>query len=103
MGYQFRHGPEPHRPRRNVAERVDRFLTGLQSARRQPNRRELFWLREALVNLEEGQFPAAEEAMDKAERSVPIPEHATNDLATNAGMTVVELRGLLDRIMKAAG
>jgi hypothetical protein len=43
--------------RRNVAERIDRFLNGLQGARRLPNRRELFWLREALVNLQEGQYP----------------------------------------------
>ena len=34
---------------------------------------------------------------------MPIPEHAASDLATNARMTVTELRGQLDRIMKAAG
>ena len=61
--------------RRNV-ERIDRFLNRLQSARRQPNRRELFWLREALMKLQEGQYPAGEDAMDKAERTLPVPEHA---------------------------
>jgi len=85
--------------RRNVAERIDRFLNRLQGARRLPNRRELFWLRAALAHLEEGSYPAGEEAMDKAERTVPIPEHAANDLATNAGMTIAELRGQLDVIM----
>ena len=89
--------------RRNVAERVDRFLNGLQSARRQPNRRELFWLREALVNLQEGQYPAGEEAMDKAERTLPVPEHAVSDLSTNAGATVEQLRAQLNEIMKAGG
>ena len=43
-----------------------------------------------------------EEAMDKAERTLPIPEHAASDLATNAAKTVSELRGQLDRIMKVA-
>ena len=41
--------------------------------------------------------------MDKAERTIAIPEHAASDIATNAGTTIAELRGLLDRIMKAAG
>jgi hypothetical protein len=89
--------------RRNVAERIDRFLNSLQSARRLPNRRELFWLRETLVNLQEGQYPAGEDAMDKAERTMPIPEHAANDLSTNAGATVEQLRAQLDSIMKAEG
>ncbi len=89
--------------RRNVAERIDRFLAGLDRAKRQPNRRELFWLRAALSNLEENSYPAGEEAMDRAERTLPIPDHAARDLATNAGVTVAELRGLLDRAMKAAG
>ena len=42
----------------------------LDRARRLPNRRELFWLRHALVNLQE-------DTMDKAERALPIPEHVT--------------------------
>jgi hypothetical protein len=89
--------------RRNVAKRVDRFLAGLDRARRLPNRRELFWLREALANLQEGQFPAGEDAVHKAERAVSVPEHAAHDLSTNAGTTVEELRSQLDRIMTAEG
>jgi len=41
--------------------------------------------------------------MDKAERVLPIPEHASNDLSTNAGVTVEQLRMQLDQIMKAEG
>jgi hypothetical protein len=89
--------------RRNVADRIDRFLNGLQSVRRLPNRRELFWLRDALANLQEGQYPAGEDAMDKAERTLPFPEHAANDPSTNAGATVEQLRAQLDTIMKAEG
>jgi hypothetical protein len=87
--------------RRNVADRIDRFLNVLERARRLPNRRELFWLRHALVNLQEGQYPAGEEAMDKAERTLPIPEHAANDPRTNAGAPVEHLRAQLEQIVKA--
>jgi hypothetical protein len=89
--------------RRNVAERIDRFLNVLARAQRLPNRRELFWLRHALANLQEGQYPAGEDAMDKAERAMPIPEHAANELSTNAGATIEQLRAQRDEIMKAEG
>jgi len=89
--------------RRNVAERFDRFLTVLQRARRLPNRRELFWLRHALASLQEAQYPAGEDALDKAERALAIPDYAANDLSTNAGVTVEQLRTQLDQIMKAEG
>ena len=89
--------------RRNVAERFDRFLNVLDRARRPPNRRELFWLRHALVNLQEAEYPAGEDAIDKAERTLSVPEHAANDLSTNAGATVEQLRAHLDQIMRAEG
>jgi hypothetical protein len=87
--------------RRNVVDRFDRFLNGLQRARRQPNRRELFWLRHALASLDGADYPAGEDAMDKAERALPIPEHATNDPSTNADVTIEQLRVQLGQIMKA--
>jgi len=86
---------------RNVVDRFDRFLNALQGAGRQPNRRELFWLRHALASLDEADYPAGEDAMDKAERALPIPVHATNDPSTNADVTVEQLRVHLDQIMKA--
>ena len=89
--------------RRNVADRFDRFLNVLERARRLPNRRELFWLRHALVNLQGAEYPTGEDAMDKAERTLPIPEHAANDPSTNAGVTVEQLRAHLDQIMRAEG
>ena len=89
--------------RRNVAERIDRFLNDLLGARRLPNRRELFWLRDALANLEAGQYPAGEDAMDKAERTLAIPEQAANDPSTNAGVTVEQLQAQFDQIVKAEG
>jgi hypothetical protein len=56
-----------------------------------------------LVNLEEGQYPMGEDAMDKAERTLAIPESAANDPRTNAGETVEQLRAQFDQIMKAEG
>jgi hypothetical protein len=56
-----------------------------------------------LVNLQQGQYPAGKEAMEKAERTLPIPEHAANDPSTNAGATVEQLRARLGQTMKAEG
>ena len=77
--------------------------TAFKAARRPPNRRELFWLRDALRNLDAGQYPAGEDAMDKAERMLAIPEHAANEPSTNAGMTVEQLRAQLDQIKEGRG
>ena len=55
------------------------------------------------MNLQESQYPAGEDAMDKAERALPIPEHAANDPSTNAGVSVGQLRTEFDQIMKAEG
>jgi hypothetical protein len=41
--------------------------------------------------------------MDKAKRTLPIPEHAANDPSTNAGVSVEQLRTQFDQIMKAEG
>ena len=57
--------------RRNVAQRIERFLNGLERAGRLPNRHHL---REAFQKLEAGQYPEGEDAMLKAERIAPIPE-----------------------------
>jgi hypothetical protein len=91
--------------RRNVVDRFDRFLNGLERTRRLPNGCELFWLRRALANLDEADYPAGEDAMDdamdKAERALPIPEPAANDPSTNANVTIEQLRAQLDQILKA--
>jgi hypothetical protein len=87
--------------RRNVLDRFDRFLNGLQRARRQPNRRELFWLRRALVSLDSADYPAGEDAIDRAERALAIPEQAANDPSTNADVTIEQLRTQLGQIVTA--
>jgi hypothetical protein len=88
--------------RRKVADRIDRFLRDLESADRLPTPRELFWLRRALANLQEGDYRDGEDAMDRAERALAIPEHAANDVSAKVEMTAEQLRSVLTRITKDA-
>ena len=85
--------------RRNVAQRIERFLNGLERARRPPNRRELHHLREAFQKLEAGQYPEGEDAMLNAERIAPIPEGAVPE---SAPVSVQELRAELRRILQGS-
>jgi hypothetical protein len=86
--------------RAQIAHRFARFLSGLERARRQPNRRETYHLRHALERLEAQQYAESEEALLKAERSVPLPEHVANLLATNESLTLRQLRDELRRIVE---
>jgi hypothetical protein len=54
-----------------------------------------------LVSLDNADYPEGEDAMDKAERALPIPERDANDPSTNADMSFEQLRAQLDQIMKA--
>lgn len=86
--------------RGNVALKITRFLAGLERARRQPNRREAYHLRDALQRMEAQEYAESEEAVLRAERSAPLPGHVANLLATNESVTIRELRDELDRILK---
>jgi hypothetical protein len=86
----------------NIAQRISRFLAGLERARRQPNRREAYHLRHALECLQAEQYVESEEALQRAERSEPLPGHVANLLATNESVTVGQLRDELGRIVKDA-
>ena len=84
----------------NIARRITRFLAGLERARRQPNRREAYHLRDALERMKAQDYPEGEDAMLRAERSAPLPGHVANLLTTNESVTVRQLREELDRILK---
>ena len=86
--------------RGNAALRITRFLAGLERARRQPNRREGYHLRDALQRMEAEEYTESESAVQRAERSEPLPGHVANLLATNEIVTVRQLRDELDRILK---
>jgi hypothetical protein len=89
--------------RRNAAQRIERFLARLERDGRLPNRRDRLYLREALEQLAAGQYPAAEDAMLKAERSLSTPEALAEELTVSDRFTVADLRAALDSILKAAG
>ena len=84
--------------RARIALRITRFLSGLERAKRQPNRRESYHLRDALERLQEKQYAECEDALLRAERSAPLPGHVANLLATNASVTVKQLREELRRV-----
>jgi hypothetical protein len=88
--------------RNTITQRISRFLTGLERARRQPNRREGYHLRHALERLQADQYAESEEALQRAERSEPLPGHVANLLATNESVTVGQLREELGRIVKSS-
>ena len=94
-------GPDASAPGRgNIAQRITRLLAGLERARRQPNRREAYHLRDALERMEAQEYSQSEDAVLRAERSAPLPGHVANLLTTNESVTVRQLRDELDRILK---
>src|SRR5436190_20938500 len=88
--------------RRNVAQRIERFLNGLERADRPPNRRELYHLWEALQKLEAGQYPEGEDAMLKAERIAPIPEAGSPAVPESDPVSIQELRAELRRTLEGS-
>lgn len=86
-------------PHRDVAQRIGRFLRGLERARRQPNRREAYHLRLALEHLRSSQFADSDEAMKNAERCAPLPAQVASLVTTNETLTVVQLQSQLEEVL----
>ena len=91
----------PSAARDKLHQRIARFLAGLERARRQPNRREAYHLRDALEQLQTERYDESEQALLRAERSEPLPGHVANLLVTNESVTVRQLRDELDRILNS--
>ena len=85
--------------RDKISQRFARFLGGLERARRQPNRREGYHLRDALEHLQAESYDESEQALQRAERSAPLPGHVANLLATNESVTIRQLRDELQKIV----
>lgn len=86
-------------PHRDVAQRIGRFLRGLERARRQPNRREAYHLRLALEHLRAGQHADGDMAMANAERCAPLPTQVASLITTNDPVTVVQLQQQLEEVL----
>ena len=79
---------------------IDHFLNTLQRAKRLPNRRELFLMRQALVNLEKAEYPAGEEAMERAEGHFPLPRRSPTNRAPTPAHQSSTFGRSSDEIMK---
>jgi hypothetical protein len=86
-----------------LAQRIDRFVKGLERARRSPNRRESYHVIAALQCLQDGQYAAGETAMANAERVAPLPPEAATRLESDQTVAAAELRTTLDAIMTRRG
>ena len=86
-----------------LAQRIDRFVKGLERARRSPNRRESYHVIAALQCLQDGQYAAGETAMGNAERVAPLPPEAATRLESDQPVAAAELRMTLDAIMARRG
>ena len=82
-----------------LAQRIDRFVRGLERAKRSPNRRESYHVIVALRYLQDGQHEAGEAAMTNAERVAPLPPEAAIPPETDQPVAVAELRATLDAIV----
>ena len=83
----------------SLAQRIDRFIKGLERARRAPNRRESYYVVEALRCLHGGRYEEGRLAMINAERVAPLPAEAANLVKSNEPESVPELRAALDAIL----
>jgi hypothetical protein len=88
-------------PQSDVAQRIGRFLRGLERARRQPNRREAYHLRLALEHLRSERYAGSDEAMKNAERCAPLPAQVATLVTTNEPVTVVQLQQQLEEVLAA--
>jgi hypothetical protein len=80
---------------RDLAQRLERQVKALERAKRDPNRREAYYLLAALECLKSGASEEGLEAMLKAERVAPLPPAAATQRGPYDATTTQELRGLL--------
>jgi hypothetical protein len=82
-----------------LAQRIDRFVKGLERARRAPNRRESYHVVVALRRLQDGLYEAGQAAMAHAEHVAPLPPEAAARPESDRTVAVADLRAMLDAIM----
>lgn len=92
--------PIPEPARHALALRIDRFLRGLERAKRQPNRRESYHLVAALDLLREARYADGDAAMTRAERVAPLPDAAARQFGRHEPASTAQLSATLDAIMR---
>jgi hypothetical protein len=91
--------PERHA----LAQRIDRFVKGLERARRAPNRRESYHVVAALRCLQDGLYDAGQAAMTHAEQVAPLPPEAAARLESDRTVSVADLRAALAALTAGRG
>lgn len=85
--------------RRALVHRIHRFVRALEKVQRPPNRREVYYLTQALQCLNEGTYEDGEAAMLDAERRAPLPPDVSTSPQSNHVVTAQEIRDALEALM----
>jgi hypothetical protein len=90
--------------RRNLAQRIDRFIDSLEREGRDPNRLEADFALSALGHLAVDQWPMGEDAMMRAERAAnATPAEVANARGGHKPVTAKHLRAELEKILQNKG
>src|SRR5258708_2320903 len=85
--------------RGDLVRHIQRFVAILERNRRQPNRREAYYVLVALERLEEGDYERAEQAMRDAEHLAALPTSVIGLQGIHEKMTTHELSERLANIL----
>lgn len=91
----------PKKVRQLVVSRLQAMLRGLERARRQPNRREAYYMCQAIEHLEADRLSESEEAVLRAAHMSPLPADQAKKTESNRPSTIIQLRQALDRLTEA--
>ena len=83
---------------RSIVQRIRRLLVGFERARRQPNRREAYYICMAIEHLYASRLTAGEDALSKAERIDPLPPDVAIQAAFNETPTVEQLSTAVNKL-----
>jgi hypothetical protein len=88
----------PNRVRQLVVRRLRGMLNGLERSNRQPNRREAYYMCQAMEHLEGDRLSESEEAVLHAVRISPLPPDLAGKTESNRPPTLIQLRQALDKL-----
>lgn len=85
-----------------LCQRIHRFLLVLERYKRNPNRREAYYILSALECLQEERYAEGVEAIRSAEHVAPIPEGVALMRGLHDDVTATELRASLRAAIRPA-
>ncbi len=90
----------PRKVRQLVVRRLRGMLNGLERAGRQPNRREAYYICQAMEHLQADRLSESEQAMSSALRISPLPPELVGKTESNRPPNLVQLRQALDNLAR---